>query len=84
MGSTFGKVFRVSTFGSSHGKVVEAIVDGCPAGSELEEGIVRKQLDRRKPGQNKITKNRSKADTIEILSRLFGAKPPGTSIGLLV
>lgn len=84
MGNTFGKVFRVTTYGESHGKAVGAIVDGCPAGLGLEEGVIQKQLDRRKPGQSKITTNRSEEDSIEILSGLFEGKTLGTSIGLMV
>ncbi len=84
MGNVFGKVFRISTYGESHGKAVGAIVDGCPAGLELTEDIIQKQLNRRKPGQSKITTNRTESDSVEILSGVYEGKTLGTSIGLMV
>ena len=58
MGNTFGKIFRLTTFGESHGKAIGGIIDGCPAGLEFDNKNIQKQLDRRKPGQSKITTQR--------------------------
>ncbi len=68
MSSTFGTLFRVTTFGESHGKSVGAIVDGCPANLELTEQDIQPQLTRRRPGQSKLTTQRDEADAVTILS----------------
>ena len=68
MGNTFGKIFKLTTFGESHGKAIGGIIDGCPAGLELDFEAIQKQLDRRKPGQSKITTQRKESDTVEFLS----------------
>ena len=83
-GSIFGKLFRVSTWGESHGKAVGATVDGCPAGLSLEEEDIQKYLDRRRPGQGGLTTARQEADRVEILSGVFEGKTTGTPISLLV
>ena len=83
-GSTFGELFRVTTWGESHGKAVGAVVDGCPAGLELSEEDIQRYLDRRKPGQNRYTTKRSESDTVRILSGVFEGKTTGTPISLLV
>ena len=84
MGSSFGTVFRVSTFGESHGVGVGAIVDGCPAQLEVSLEAIQAQADRRKPGQSDLTTQRREADTVEILSGVQNGKTLGTPIGLLI
>ncbi len=83
-GSTFGTIFRISTWGESHGKGIGVVVDGCPAGITLSEDDIQKELDRRKPGQNRYTTARSESDSVEILSGVFEGKTTGTPISLLV
>lgn len=83
-GSTFGTLFRVSTWGESHGKAVGVTVDGCPAGLPLSEEDIQKLLDRRKPGQSKFTTQRSEDDAVEILSGVFEGKTTGTPISMVV
>ncbi len=82
-GSIFGSVFRLATFGESHGGAVGAVVDGCPPGLELSEGDIQPDLDRRKPGQSDITTPRKEEDTISILSGVFEGKTTGTPILLI-
>lgn len=82
-GNTFGNIFRVTTFGESHGGAVGCVVDGCPSGLSLSEHDIQKELDRRKPGQSKITTPRAEKDTIHILSGVFEGKTTGTPILLL-
>lgn len=84
VGSTFGKVYRVTTWGESHGKALGAVVDGCPAGVPLTEEDIQSYLDRRKPGQSKATTARKEADRCEILSGVFDGKTTGTPISVLV
>lgn len=83
-GSSFGTIFRITTWGESHGKGIGVVVDGCPAGIELCEADIQHDLDRRKPGQNKFTTARAESDTVEILSGVFEGKTTGTPISLLV
>ncbi len=83
-GSTFGTLFRVTTWGESHGAGLGVVIDGCPAGLELKEEDIQKYLDRRKPGQSNITTQRKESDTVEILSGIFEGKTTGTPISLLV
>lgn len=83
-GSTFGNIFRITTWGESHGKGVGVVVDGCPAGLPLEESDIQKYLDRRKPGQSRYTTPRKEEDTVEILSGVFEGKTTGTPISLAV
>ena len=83
-GSTFGKIFRVTTWGESHGKAIGAVVDGCPAGLSLSGEDIQKFLDRRKPGQSRYTTARKEGDCVEILSGIFEGKTTGTPISLLV
>ncbi|MEM7361179.1 MAG: chorismate synthase [Pseudomonadota bacterium] len=82
--SSIGKLFRVTTFGESHGKGIGCIVDGCPPGLELSEEDLQPDLDRRKPGQSKFTTQRREADEVEIFSGVFEGKTTGTSIGMLI
>ena len=81
-GSTFGTVFKVTTWGESHGKAVGAVIDGCPAGLPLCEADIQEYLDRRKPGQSKFPTARSEGDQVEILSGVFEGKTTGTPISL--
>lgn len=83
-GNTFGQLFRVTTFGESHGLALGAIVDGCPPGLELVESDLQGDLDRRKPGTSRFTTQRREDDAVKILSGVFEGKTTGTSIGLLI
>lgn len=84
MSSTMGTLFRVTTFGESHGQGVGAVVDGCPARLRLEEADIQPQLDRRRPGQSTLTTPRQETDRVSILSGVEGGLTLGTPIGLLV
>ena len=83
-GNSIGQLFRVSTFGESHGLALGAIVDGCPPGLALSEADLQPDLDRRKPGTSRFTTQRREDDTVRILSGVFEGKTTGTSIGLLI
>lgn len=82
--SSIGKLFKVTTFGESHGKGIGCIVDGCPPNLELSEADLQTDLDRRKPGQSKFTTQRREADEIQIYSGVFEGKTTGTSIGMVI
>ena len=84
MANTFGQLFRVTTWGESHGPGVGAVVDGCPPLLDLNEGDIQPDLDRRRPGQSKIVSPRKEADRVQILSGTFEGKTLGTPIGLWV
>lgn len=83
-GNTFGTLFKVTTFGESHGLALGAIVDGCPPGIEICEADLQRDLDLRKPGTSKHTTQRREADEVKILSGVFEGKTTGTPIGLLI
>lgn len=83
-GSTLGTIFRITTWGESHGKGIGVIIDGCPAGLPLEEADIQSYLDRRKPGQSRFTTQRQEEDRVEILSGVFEGKTTGTPISLVV
>lgn len=83
-GSTFGERFRISTWGESHGGGVGVVIDGCPPRLPLDVADIQRDLDRRRPGQSRLTTQRQEDDTVEILSGVFDGKTLGTSIGLLV
>lgn len=83
-GSTFGTIFKVTTWGESHGKALGVVIDGCPAGLELAEADIQQYLDRRKPGTSAVTTSRKEEDTVEILSGLFEGRTTGTPISLMV
>ena len=83
-GNSFGNIFKISTFGESHGPAIGVVVDGCPAGLAISTGDIQIELDRRKPGQSKITTQRKEADIVEILSGVFEGKTLGTPIALLI
>ena len=84
MSNTFGKIFKISTFGESHGIAIGVIIDGCPAGIEINKDIIQKDLDRRKPGQSKITTQRKEDDKLQILSGVFDGKSTGAPISILI
>lgn len=83
-GSTFGQLFKIHTYGESHGKAIGVIIDGCPAGLVLDEGFINEELQRRKPGQSKITTQRKEADEAHLLSGTFEGKTTGTPIHLII
>ncbi|MCC6690174.1 MAG: chorismate synthase, partial [Bacteroidia bacterium] len=83
-GNTFGTLFKLTTFGESHGEALGGIIDGCPAGLELDVAFVQHELDRRRPGQSHIVTQRNEGDRVEFLSGLFEGKTTGTPIGFLV
>jgi chorismate synthase len=82
--NTFGKIFRLTSFGESHGPGIGGILDGCPSGLELDLNAVQNDLARRKPGQSKITTQRKESDHVEILSGIFEGKTQGTPIAFVV
>ena len=84
MGSTFGRILRLTTFGESHGPALGGIVEGVPAGLPLETAHLQRDLDRRRPGQSAVTTQRQEGDRVEILSGLFEGKATGSPIGFLV
>jgi len=83
-GNTIGKLFKLTTFGESHGTVIGGIIDGCPAGLELDFDAVQAELNRRKPGQSKIVTQRKEADKVEFLSGIFEGKTTGMPIGFQI
>ncbi|HHQ4693607.1 TPA: chorismate synthase [Aeromonas veronii] len=83
-GNSFGQLFRVTTFGESHGLALGAVVDGCPPGLAISEADLQGDLDRRKPGTSRYTTPRREPDEVKILSGVFEGKTTGTSIGLLI
>lgn len=82
--NTFGEIFRVTTFGESHGVALGGIIDGCPAGLEIDLAFIQSELDRRKPGQSKIVTQRKEPDEVEFLSGIFEGKSTGVPIGFIV
>ena len=84
MGNTFGNLFRLTTFGESHGEAIGGVVDGMPAGIDIDVDFIQKELDRRRPGQSNITTARNEGDKVEILSGVFEGKSTGTPIGFIV
>ena len=82
--NTFGHLFRVTTWGESHGPALGATVDGCPPGVEISEAMIQYWLDKRKPGQNKYTTQRREADQVKILSGVFEGKTTGTPVQLMI
>lgn len=84
MGNTFGKLFRITTFGESHGVALGVTIEGCPAGLTIDENFIKTEMQRRKPGQSKITTQRKEEDEIEILSGVFEGKSTGTPIGIII
>lgn len=84
MGNVFGRVFRVTTFGESHGPAVGCVVDGCPAGVPVDLAGVQRELDRRRPGQSHLVTQRKEGDEVEVLSGLFEGRTLGTPIAMVV
>ena len=84
MGNSFGKLFKITTFGESHGQALGVIIEGCPAGLKLDESKIIAEMQRRKPGQSKITTQRKEEDEIQIKSGVFEGKTTGTPIGIVV
>jgi chorismate synthase len=82
--NSYGTLFKITTFGESHGVAIGVIIDGCPAGLEIDELFVQSELSRRKPGQSKITTQRKEEDTFKILSGVFEGKSTGTPIAIVI
>ncbi|RYE19392.1 MAG: chorismate synthase [Sphingobacteriales bacterium] len=83
-GNTFGQIFRITTFGESHGEAIGVIVDGCPAQLPIDLDFIQAELDKRKPGQSKITTQRKESDTVKIISGIFEGKTTGTPIAMII
>lgn len=84
MSNSIGSLFKLTTFGESHGEAIGGIIDGCPAGLKLDLDVIQLELDRRKPGQSKIVTQRKEPDQVEFLSGIFEGKTTGTSIGFQI
>src|SRR3989344_8760116 len=84
MSNTFGTLFRVTTFGEPHGVALGCVIDGCPPRIPLNEAVIQRELDRRKPGQSAITTARAEKDEVKILSGVFEGKTLGTPIAMVV
>ena len=84
MGSSFGELFRITTFGESHGPAIGVIVDGCPPRLALDAAQVQAELDRRRPGQSRLVSQRKEADRVEILSGVVDGVTLGTPIAMLI
>ncbi len=84
MSSTYGTLFKISTFGESHGPAIGVVIDGCPAGLAFDTDFIQQELDRRKPGQSRITTQRREADEFEVLSGVFDGQTQGTPIALVI
>ena len=82
--NTFGNIFRLTSFGESHGEAIGGVIDGCPAGLFLDIDFIQSELDRRKPGQSELTTSRKEADKVEFLSGIFKGKTTGMPIGFIV
>lgn len=82
--NSYGTLFRITTFGESHGHSIGVVIDGCPAGLQIDEAFIQSELDRRKPGQSKITTQRKEDDTFKILSGVFEGKSTGAPIALVI
>jgi chorismate synthase len=83
-GNSIGEIFRITTFGESHGKAIGVVIDGCPAGLHVDIGFIQQELDRRRPGQSSITTQRKESDSVQLLSGIFESKTLGTPICLLI
>lgn len=84
MSNSFGEIFKITTFGESHGKAIGVIIDGCPSGVEIRLEDIQKELDKRRPGQNKFATQRKEPDKVEILSGIFEGKTLGSPIALVI
>lgn len=83
-GNSFGTIFKLTTFGESHGVAIGGVIDGCPAGLQLDLNAIQHEMDRRKPGQSEIVTQRKEPDTVEFLSGIFEGKTTGTPIGFII
>ncbi|MBL1408801.1 chorismate synthase [Sphingobacterium faecale] len=83
-GNSFGDLFRITTFGESHGAAIGVILDGCPSNIVIDEAFIQSELDKRRPGQSKITTQRKESDTAQLLSGVFEGKSTGTPIAILI
>jgi len=83
-GNSFGQLFRISTFGESHGPAIGVVVDGCPPGLPFDRAFIQRQLERRRPGQSALVTQRKEADEVEVLSGVFEGKTTGTPIAMLI
>jgi len=83
-GNSFGKLFKLTTFGESHGVAIGGIIDGCPSGLEIDFEVIQAEMNRRKPGQSEIVTQRKEPDTVEFLSGIFEGKTTGTPIGFII
>jgi len=83
-GNSFGHTFRITTFGESHGTALGVIIDGCPSGILIDESLIQKDMDRRRPGQSKIVTQRKEGDKVEILSGIFNGKTTGMPISMVI
>lgn len=83
-GNSFGKLFKITTFGESHGTAIGGIIDGCPAGLAIDLKKIQEELDKRRPGQSAIVTQRKEPDTVEFLSGIFEGKTTGTPIGFVI
>jgi chorismate synthase len=83
-GNSFGQIFKITTFGESHGEAIGVIIDGCPSNIEIDLDFIQNELDKRKPGQSKITTQRKESDTFQILSGIFEGKTTGTPIAIII
>ncbi len=84
MGNSFGKIFKLTSFGESHGKALGGIIEGCPSGLTLDFEAIQQELDRRRPGQSKLVTQRKEADVVEFLSGVFEGKTTGAPIGFII
>tara|TARA_Y100000739_G_C20603700_1_gene464367 strand:+ start:375 stop:1436 length:1062 start_codon:yes stop_codon:yes gene_type:complete len=84
MNNSFGNIFRLTTFGESHGEAIGGIIDGCPSGHKIDLNIITYEMNRRKPGQSKIVTQRKEDDYVEFLSGIFEGKTTGTPIGFII
>jgi len=84
MGSTIGNLFKLTTFGESHGKMIGGVIDGCPSGLKLDFSAIQSELDRRKPGQSEITTSRKESDKVNFLSGIFENTTTGAPIGFII
>ena len=84
MSNTFGNIFTLTSFGESHGAAIGGVIDGMPAGIEVDMDFIQQELDRRKPGQSRITTDRKEGDRVELLSGVFEGKSTGCPIGFVV
>ncbi|HAP63888.1 MAG TPA: chorismate synthase, partial [Cytophagales bacterium] len=84
MGNSYGTLFKITTYGESHGRALGVTIDGCPAGLPIDEEFIASEMARRRPGQSRITTHRQEGDQVEIMSGVFDGKATGTPIGMVI